>query len=133
MQSKSSLRMRRPSDSFPSDRVAGPSGGKPKKLTKAHNDQQASLLGDKIKKRMSTRYADISGPRLMYRDAGDVPVPSMPQLRELDETPERHFEEQADRFADDYRQRGDDVVREDPRDLDMDRLKREDFNPEVCA
>ncbi|TFY73945.1 hypothetical protein EWM64_g10067, partial [Hericium alpestre] len=68
------------------------SGPPPAKLTRPSKDARKSRVDDKIKKRMSMRYADISGPTGV---AGAVPaVPSVPiglrpgggaRLREVDE------------------------------------------------
>ncbi|KAB5594569.1 Exocyst complex component EXO84 [Ceratobasidium theobromae] len=46
------------------------------KLTKGNKDARKSRVDDKMKRRMSARYADISDPR-------DAEVPDMPDLRDL--------------------------------------------------
>ena len=55
--------------------VSRPKAAKPAaKLSKPSKDARKSRVDDKIKKRMSMRYADISGP------TGNVSIPSVPAL-----------------------------------------------------
>ncbi|QRV80374.1 exocyst complex component EXO84 [Ceratobasidium sp. AG-Ba] len=49
---------------------------RPQKLSKGNKDARKSRVDDKMKRRMSARYADISDPR-------DAEVPDMPDLRDL--------------------------------------------------
>ncbi|KAG8687826.1 exocyst complex component exo84, partial [Ceratobasidium sp. 395] len=66
-----SLRTRRPTpSSAPQPRP------QKQKLSKANKDVRKSRVDDKMKRRMSARYADISDPR-------DAEVPDMPDLRDL--------------------------------------------------
>ncbi|KAG8879593.1 exocyst complex component exo84 [Tulasnella sp. 331] len=118
---------------FPSDHSIAPesSSSGQKKSSRSRLDAHQSVLGDKLKKRMSMRYADTSGPR--RRNVGGAPsVPMMPELREMeDEPPERLLEERLDSIADQYGREADETLREDPDKLDMDLLAKENFNPEV--
>ncbi|CAE6507232.1 unnamed protein product [Rhizoctonia solani] len=66
-----SLRTRR---STPSN--AAQSRPQKQKLSKGNKDARKSRVDDKMKRRMSARYADISDPR-------DAEVPDMPDLRDL--------------------------------------------------
>lgn len=67
---------------------------------------------------------------------GDVipSLPTMPDVEELREreAPERRIEEVAGRIADDYRSAVDQVVREDPKGLEVDMLAAENFDPDEC-
>ncbi|KAG9032178.1 exocyst complex component exo84 [Tulasnella sp. JGI-2019a] len=131
MQAKPSLRAGR--GRLPPDHNIGPesSSSGQRRSARSRADAHQSVLGDKLKKRMSMRYADTSGPR--HRDVGGVPsMPIMPELREMEEEPlERVIEVRVERTAEQYGRVADETLREDPKDLDMDLLAKDNFNPEV--
>lgn len=84
----------------------------PSKLAKPVNrDARKSRVDDRIKKRMSMRYADISGPT----DIPAVPTMPMPGIREQDEV---------------VRDRG--PSKEDPKAADNRMLDTDDFDPDEC-
>jgi len=92
----------------------------PARLTKPATPLKArkSRVNDKIKKRMSMRYADISGPTQL----NDIPaVPSLPsavrpQSREIDEVVR-------DRSS---------VSKESPKEADKKLLDQEEFDADAC-
>ncbi|KAF8435627.1 hypothetical protein L210DRAFT_3483933 [Boletus edulis BED1] len=106
-----SLRSRRPSESRPLKRHAS-------KLAKAPSTRQnarKSTVDDKMKKRMSLRYAEISSPT-------DAFVPSVPTIPlGLRPGPPRDPDEIVKDVA---------HLKEDPRVLDQRLLEREGFNPD---
>lgn len=68
-------------------------------------------MDDKIRKRMSMRYAD----NLDYTTGGSIPeVPSLPTGRTVRDAPVK------------------DQVRDDPRAVDVNFLQQDDFDPETC-
>ena len=83
-------------------------------------DARKSRVDDKIKKRMSTRYADISGPTVIPH----VPrVPALPMnLRPLEEEEEKDVED-----IHGYRQND-----APSQVVDLAVLRQSDFNPESC-
>ena len=106
------------------------------KLTKNNDrgDSRKSRVGDKIKKRMSMRYADISTPAMP-----DIPsMPSMPILEETWEEPRSVPRLDDERIAGPVRPRGDgsqrrrEIVEEDSRGSDVELLTRENFDPDAC-
>ncbi|KZT22685.1 hypothetical protein NEOLEDRAFT_638705 [Neolentinus lepideus HHB14362 ss-1] len=106
-----SLRTRKPSSGRqakrqPTTRLA--------KSSAPARDARKSRVDDKIKKRMSTRYADISGP------TGVTNIPAVPALpigtRPLVEEPE---------------EMGREVLREDPKVAEMKLLDKDDFDPDA--
>ncbi len=86
----------------------------------ARGDARKSRVDDKIKKRMSTRYADISGPT----EIPNVPsVPALPmKLRPLREEEEKDMED-----IHGYRQND-----APSQVVDLAALRQPDFNPESC-
>lgn len=99
---------------------SAPSPAKPQrqgtKLAKPTRDARKSRIDDKIKKRMSMRYADISAPT-------DVNIPAVPSLPVMDARPGREQDEVV-------KDRG--PVKEDPRLSDKRILDKEDFDPDAC-
>ena len=106
-----SLRSRRPSESRPVKRNAS-------KLAKSPSTRRKSTVDDKMKKRMSLRYADISAPT-------DPSVPALPTIP-LGLRPGAHRD--PDEIVKDVAH-----VKEDPRLLDQRLLDKEDFDPDDCA
>jgi exocyst complex component 8 len=104
-----------------------PAKSQPPKLKKSPSQAGArdaratsrkSRVDDKIKKRMSMRYADISAPNIM-----DIPsVPSLPSTVRLG------GENEQDEFVRDNRNSA--VV--DSRAADKAILEQEDFDPDAC-
>ena len=92
----------------------------PARLTKPNAPLKASKsrVNDKIKKRMSMRYADISAPTQLK----DIPpVPSLPSAAR---PPSREQDEVArDRST---------ASKETPRDADKKLLDQEDFDADAC-
>ena len=106
-----SLRTQRPAEAKAKPR--------PRQLTKARpgNNARKSTVDDKIKKRMSMRYADISGPT-------DLGIPAMPSLPSGIRPKEREQDE---------------VVRDRSMEADVDpwleekqKFEKEDFDPDAC-
>ena len=117
-----SLRTRRPSESRPK-------GQRPaSKLTRPPPapNRRATRVDDKIKKRMSMRYADISAPT-------GVSVPPVPSL------PIGTFGLGAGGAGigaggrDEEGVRDEREAREDPRETDLKALENEVFDPDTCA
>ncbi|KAG8746810.1 exocyst complex component exo84, partial [Ceratobasidium sp. 428] len=113
-----SLRTRRPTpSSAPQPRP------QKQKLSKANKDVRKSRVDDKMKRRMSARYADISDPR-------DAEVPDMPDLRDL-----RRIAGAGPTFYDDEEDEplGGVGMGEEARVdvLDVRDLEQEDFDPDV--
>jgi len=93
---------------------------KPTKLAKPNAPLKArkSRIDDKIKKRMSMRYADISAPTVLTN------VSSVPSLPSGVEPPSREQDEVVrDRTV---------AAKESPKDADKKLLDQEDFNPDSC-
>lgn len=115
-----SLRTRRPAERAPSQKTLKQ---QPSKLAKATTTKRTtsrkSRVDDKIKKRMSMRYADISGPT----DASVPPMPSLPigASRSTGRDDE-----------DDEAVREPQILREETRDMDMQELERDNFDPDAC-
>jgi exocyst complex component 8 len=84
---------------------------------------QTSRVDDKIKKRMSTRYADISGPT-------DVNVPPMPSVPAALRPGERRGGDEAVRRRVDYDD--DDVQQPKVAPDDNKLLDKDDFDPDDC-
>lgn len=113
-----SLRSRRPSvppkaqDSRSQEdvpRISSEGKARPRPNAKPVNTQaRKSRVDDKIKKRMSMRYNDADAPRYSVPD-----VPALPGSRNT-----RGSER--------------DVVREDPRAVDIDILQQDNFDPDAC-
>lgn len=99
---------------------------RPQKLSKGNKDARKSRVDDKMKRRMSARYADISDPR-------DAEVPDMPDLRDL-----RRIAATGPTFYDDEEDEplggGGTGMGEDSRIdvLDVRDLEHEDFDPDAC-
>jgi len=109
-----SLRSRRPSDSRPLKRH----GSKLAKAPSTRQNARRSTVDDKMKKRMSLRYAEISHPT-------DPSVPALPTIPlGLRPGTQRDPDEIVKHAA---------HVKEDPRVLDQRLLDREDFDPDDCA
>lgn len=88
-----------------------------KKSQPGARDVRKSRVDDKIKKRMSMRYADISAPNVL-----DIPsVPSLPSTLRLG------GESEQDEVVMDRR-----LVVEDPRATDKSILEKEDFDADAC-
>jgi hypothetical protein len=106
-----SLRTKRPSPRA-QDPEQQPQPRPRQKVTKPPSgDTRKSRVDDKIKKRMSMRYAN----NLDYTAGVAIPeVPSLPAGRSVREAPVK------------------DEVRADPRAVDVDFLQRDDFDPEAC-
>ncbi|KDQ19306.1 hypothetical protein BOTBODRAFT_153188 [Botryobasidium botryosum FD-172 SS1] len=102
-------------------RRAPPPGGSQAPLAKSSRDARKSKVGDKIKKRMSMRYADISAPQTT------PDIPSMPSLTDI-----RVFEQErygkASTSVEDFQE---EQVREDPRAVDVKFLEQDDFDPDA--
>lgn len=110
-----SLRTRGPSDSTRSvNRQPSKLG---KKGTIIKRNARKSTVDDKIKKRMSLHYADISAPT----DASVPDVPSIPiGLRPgVVTSPDEFVSESTN-------------IREDPKVVDQRLLDKEDFDPDAC-
>jgi exocyst complex component 8 len=105
-----SLRTRRPSAK------PAPAGKPQQRQRKIVKDARKSRVDDKIKKRMSMRYADISGPVLGLPD-----VPNLPNSTSV--RPGRDQDESVrDRSS----------VKEDPWAANKKLLEAEDFDPDAC-
>ena len=116
-----SLRSRKPSES--QAKAARPRQNTIRKPNPAARDteRRATRVGEKMKKRMSMRYADISAPT----DLMGIPdVPSLPpSLRAGPHSESGMGDEQA-------------YVEEPKEDLRMEELKlldKDDFDPDACA
>ncbi|TFK56343.1 hypothetical protein OE88DRAFT_1649567 [Heliocybe sulcata] len=109
-----SLRTRKPSTGRQAKRQPTTRVAKPNPPSR---DARKSRVDDKIKKRMSMRYADISGPT----DVTNIPpMPALPiSSRPLVEEPEE------------IGARGVDVSREDARAAEMKLLDKDDFDPDA--
>ena len=111
-----SLRTRKASESRPRGQQRPPNKlARPGQVTR-----RATRVDDKIKKRMSMRYADISGPTdafvpavptipLALRAGGAVPKPSDVSTRERDQ-----------------------AIKEEQREAEMKMLGQEVFDPDAC-
>ena len=128
-----SLRTRRPSDG----RQKQPR--QQQKLSKAPSNagmKQRSLstrksrVDDKIKKRMSMRYADISAPRLQ----GDGGVPAVPSLPVGAYAAGMGGSSGAAAYGYEYDDEGfrDTRERVDVREADMRAFERDNFDPDAC-
>ncbi|KAG8901555.1 exocyst complex component exo84 [Tulasnella sp. 403] len=129
---QSSLRTRRPSvyrpsASDPKD-VSGSRGAQSRgKLLKGNVEARKSRVGDKIKKRMSMRYADISSPSPL--NAASAPaVPALPDIRELRGTSDRRVDERL--LRDDYPIH-EEPAKEEIKASDFDLLAQENFDPDA--
>lgn len=117
----SSLRTRRPSEAPRKTAKRSPS-----KLSKqSSRDARKSRVDDKIKKRMSMRYADISGPTELS------PIPAVPSLPGLSPSsfrrsrdPHREDEDLGDAAS---KPQGGTISTEDKK-----LLSSEDFNADAC-
>jgi hypothetical protein len=108
-----SLRTRRASTKPPSKSQAR----QLKKSQPGARDVRKSRVDDKIKKRMSMRYADISAPNVL-----DIPsVPSLPSALRIGGDSEQD-EVLRDRNS----------IVQDPRANDKSILEREDFDADAC-
>jgi hypothetical protein len=116
-----SLRTRRPTPSS-----APQARPQKQKLSKGNKDARKSRVDDKMKRRMSARYADISDPR-------DAEVPDMPDLRDL-----RRIAGTGPTFYDDDEDEpvggiGGGMGEESRVDvLDVRDLEQEEFDPDAC-
>jgi hypothetical protein len=107
-----SLRTRRPSETRTVKRQASKIEKKP-----INKNVRKSTVDDKIKKRMSLRYAEISAPtEASVPDVPSVPIGLRPgAVRDPDEL----VLERAS-------------IREDPKAIDQRLLDKEDFDPDTC-
>jgi hypothetical protein len=107
------------------------------KLSKSNKDARKSRVDDKMKRRMSARYADISDPR-------DAEVPDMPDLRDLRRIAQGSSSGPVKTFDDEDEDDGGlagigsstgVVRREEPRVdvLDVRDLEQEEFDPDACV
>lgn len=88
---------------------------RPSNFTKERDNTRKSRIDDKIKKRMSTRYATISAPT----DVPSLPLsllPGRPNVPQIAQSP-----------VDEYAQ-----IRSDPRTVDLNILDHDDFNADSC-
>lgn len=108
-----SLRSRRPSESRPVKRNVS----KLAKTPSTRQNARKSTVDDKMKKRMSLRYAEISSPT----EASVPAVPTIPLGLRPGAPRDR------DEIVLDIAQ-----VKEDPRALDQRLLDKDDFNPDDC-
>jgi hypothetical protein len=108
-----SLRTRRPSEARAVKRQASKLEKKP-----INKNVRKSTVDDKIKKRMSLRYAEISAPtEASVPDVPSVPIGLRPgAVRDPDEL----VLERAN-------------IREDPKAIDQRLLDKEDFDPDACG
>ena len=102
--------------------TSGPNGAKqPTRLVKPSKDARKSRVDDKIKKRMSTRYADISAPTGLSVPevpvVPSVPIGLRPGPQKSQEGPEREQGPSAE-----------DLIVAENKLLDLD-----DFDPDACA
>ena len=117
-----SLRTRKPSEAR-SRGQQRPSANKPGKSSSRDVNRRATRVDDKIKKRMSMRYADISSPT-----ATSVPaLPTIP-LALRSGHGQRSLDDDADALIED---RGE-AAREDQREADLRMLDQESFDPDTC-
>ena len=112
-----SLRTRKASESRPRGQQRPPNKlARPGQVTR-----RATRVDDKIKKRMSMRYADISGPT----DASIPAVPTIPlALRAGGALP---------RITDPSDREREAAAKEEQREAEMRMLGKEDFDPDACA
>ena len=113
-----SLRTRKPSESRPKGSQRQGTIRKPNPAAR-DPDRRATRVGEKMKKRMSMRYADISGPT----DALVPDVPSLPIGLRTGAYRQQGQEEQA------YTEE----PKEDPRAAELKLLDKDDFDPDACA
>ncbi|SRR5258706_12855480 len=105
-----SLRTNRPSPRI-QDPEQQPQARPRQKITKASRDTRKSRVDDKIKRRMTMRYAD----NLDYTAGAAIPEEfTLPTGRTIREAPVK------------------DEVRADPRAVDVNFLQRDDFDAEAC-
>jgi len=99
--------------------TSGPNGAKrPARLVKPSKDARKSRVDDKIKKRMSTRYADISAPTgLSVPEVPTIPIGLRPGPQKSQEGPERE-----------QRPSAEDIIAAENKLLDID-----DFDSDACA
>jgi hypothetical protein len=99
-------------------KISGP--GQPQKLTKSNTksskDARKSKVGDKIKKRMSMRYADISAPT-----GGVPPMPAF-NLQDLQAS-----------IQDETILHDPDDTFDDIKTIDTSVLQEENFDPDACT
>lgn len=110
-----SLRSRKPSESRPKGAQRQGTVRAPKPAPR-NAERRATRVGEKMKKRMSMRYADISAPT-------DASVPDMPALPIGMRTATYTQDEQ--RFTEE--------PREDPMMSELRLLDKDDFDPDACA
>ena len=114
-----SLRTRKPSEARPVTKTNGARSGTREIARKA------TRVDDKIKKRMSMRYADISSPT-----ATSVPaLPTVPLAFRPSGGAQRS---QQDVYAVPDGEREREEQREDQREADLRMLDREEFDPDAC-
>lgn len=133
-----SLRTRRPSEQKniefdPTTPIPRPK--QQQRITKENRDARKSRVGDKIKKRMSMRYAEISEPAPVGRGPGvGMPaLPSMPEVplgRTMDR--QRPRQEGYDRPLRELVDDEPDEVQQDPLIIDTKVLEQPNFDPDAC-
>ena len=106
-----SLRTRRPSQARPRGQKREPTVRQARPV-----ERKSTRVDDKIKKRMSMRYADISSPT-----GGDIPA--MPSLPLALRPGYRGQDIQIPRT---------DEPKEDPKELEQRLLDQDDFDPDAC-
>ena len=114
-----SLRTRKPSEARP--RGQRPGAAKPARPD-ARIGRKATRVDDKIKKRMSMRYADISSPTA-------TSVPALPTVPIAFRTSAGGQQRPADLYNVPEEK---EEPREDQREADLRMLDQEDFDPDAC-
>lgn len=113
-----SLRTRKPSESRPKSAQRQGTVRKPNPAVR-DPDRRATRVGEKMKKRMSMRYADISGPT-------DALVPDVPSLPiGVRGGPYRQQGQEQQQFTEE--------PEEDPKAAELKLLDKDDFDPDACA
>ena len=124
---KKSLRKRRPSgpaksqDLTPRNEPDDLPPARPRPNARPVNPQmRKSRVEDKIKKRMSMRYVDSSDP--MFRNSAIPDLPPIPSGGRTSASGDRGTRVLSER----------EMVREDPRAVDIDILQQDGFDPDAC-
>jgi hypothetical protein len=117
-----SLRTRKPSE--PQKAHRSPSKLSKQSSSASTKDARKSRVDDRIKKRMSMRYADISGPT----NASVPPMPTVPMSLRPGVIGVVKEEVQSDDGAN----KKEKEKYEDPRIADRKMLDKEDFDPDTC-
>ena len=112
-----SLRTRKPSESRPKGSQRQGTIRKPNPAAR-DPDRRATRVGEKMKKRMSMRYADISAPT-------DASVPDVPAIPIGMRATSSSYTQEEQRFTEE--------PREDPMLSELRLLDKDDFDPDACA